>query len=92
MGRRPSSQLEVEEANAKKRKTVETSDEHKWKYAVDQYHGDNPFHDKKELHPLIHEVARSLCFRLRMAFPFMYFVKGDLVASKKDRRGDHARA
>ena len=82
MGRRPSSQLEVEEANAKKRKTVETSDEHKWKYAVDQYHGDNPFQDKKELHPLIHEVARSLCFRMRVVFPFYVFCKkGDLVAS-----------
>ena len=92
MGRRPSSQLEVEEANAKKRKTVETSDEHKWKYAVDQYHGDNPLQDKKELHPLIHEVARNLCLERAWFFPFMYVVKGDLVASKKDRRGDHARA
>jgi len=53
----------------------DTSDEHQWKYAVDQYHGESPSEGKKDLHPLLHEVARSdkavlltlgfmrLCFR-----------------------------
>ena len=59
MARKRERQQQVAESNMKKRKMEETSDEHKWKYAVDQYHGKSPFEGKKDLHPLLHEVARA---------------------------------
>ena len=57
MARKRERQQQVAASNMKKRKMEETSDEHKWKYAVDQYHGESPFEAKKDLHPLLHEVA-----------------------------------
>ena len=62
MARKRARQQQVAESNTKKRKMEETSDEHKWKYAVDQYHGETPFEGKKDLHPLLHEVARVTGF------------------------------
>ena len=58
MVRKREPQQQVAEKILKKRKIEETSDEHRWKYAVDQYHGESPFQDKKDLHPLLHEVAQ----------------------------------
>ena len=70
MARKRERQQQVAESNMKKRKMEETSDEHKWKYAVDQYHGENPFEAKKDLHPLLHEVARATGVFL-LTFDFM---------------------
>ena len=68
MARKRARQRQSVESNMKKRKMEETSDEHKWKYAVDQYHGESPFEGKKDLHPLLHEVARVTGFSFDIGF------------------------
>ena len=62
MARKRERQQQAAEGKMKKRKMEETSDEHKWKCAVDQYYGKSLFEGKKDLHPLLHEVARATGF------------------------------
>ena len=62
MARKRARQQQVAESNMKKREMEKTLDEHKWKYAVDQYHGKSRFEGKQDLHLLLHEVARATGF------------------------------